>query len=328
MVASADARDLYKSILLRNSLAPSLNKARSGGIAKLLAAVGESDNNIGGLFGKANFFGETTLPASGQDRSAIQQAHDSMLVDTAEGAFLTSLGANYGVPRPPQSPFDDTLYRKMIQILAWLPKTPMLVPYRLAEAIFGTQAALIVAYDRAWAFYEVNPNEIIFECPLELIQGDNAIASYMHGYSGSAASTGGPSNTFTNLGTNANLAASGSTVVGRTCYLFHTGVWNTYTITSCIYDAVLKKNTFQVSVASIPLLNGTPFFIDIPGANAFPGDFMLANASLAADAPLPSDTPPSASLVYLFGQARLDILAFYLNNFARASGVVLRTEVL
>jgi len=321
MTVSSDPRDLYKSVVLRNNLPRSYRRDREATLAKLLAAVGERDDMIGGQFGKKNIYGETASPWLGQDRSAIDQARDSMLVDTAEGKYLTALGGNYGVPRPKQSPFDDALYRKVVPILAWLPKTPKLVPYKLAEAIFGTQASLGV---NKWEFYEVNANEIIFECPYALIQGSNVNASYMHGWPGYANATGGPTNTITAVGTDARLAVSGGSLNGRTLYLFHTGAWQTYTISSSSYNAGTQTNTFVLSASTVPTGDTMPMFIDIPEANSYRGDFMLSDASVAAG----GLQPVSDDLVYLFGKGRLDIFTFYMNDFVRAAGVVLRTEVL
>ncbi len=467
MTASTDVKDLYKAILLLQSLPPSFNRLKTGGFGKALAACGQIDNNIGGLFGKANFLGETsllignvgtisaatglsyenttaappgTIPPTGaqmfstgpqawaavlstispaatsisiatndgypllidvrdnfywddqttlswvpfpgclgikigtaggtftfamleaainstsqlfrvttpspggssviqelttllgpvnldnvQDRSAIDQARDSMLVNTASGKALTDLGANYGVPRPPQSPFDDELFRQIIPVLAWLPKTPLLVTYKLAEVIFGTQAAVKASYGYAWQIYEVNPNEIIFECPLGLISGNLQVASYMHGYPGTTGAVTGPTNTITNVGSDARLSVSGSNLTGRTIYVFFGGVWNTYTISSSSYNAGTQTNTFILSAATVPTGDSYPFFIDVPGSSSWnPGDFMLADATVAAD----GTNPPHADLVYLFGKARLDIFEFYMNNFVRAAGVSLRSEVL
>lgn len=319
---SSDPRDLYKSIILTQSLPNSFRRDRESVNAKKLACFGESDNLIGGLFGKANFYGETALPADGQDRSAIQQARDTMFWDSASGKYLTSLGADLGVSRPPQSPFDDTLFRTVGQILGWLPKTPLLVMYRLAEAIFGTQASLLVLNGRSWQIYEVNPNEIIFECPIELIAGTVSTASYLHGYAGVTGLIAGPTNTITVAGTDARLSISGGNLFGLATYVFFAGVWNSYTIASSSFAAGV--NTIVLSAATVPSGDSFPMFIDIPGSSSFSGDFMLADATVPGD----GLGPPVAQLVHLYGQGRLDILTYYVNNFVRAAGVTLRTEVL
>jgi hypothetical protein len=320
-MSSDDPRDLYKSIILRNNMGRVYRRDRESTLAKVLAALGESDNALGGLFGARNFYGATDSPWNDQDRSAIDQARDSMFLDTSEGKFLTVLGGNYGVPRPSASPFDDDLYRSVIPILAWLPKTPMLVPYRLAEAIFGTQESLGAD---AWAFYEVNANEIIFELPGSLITGSNVNASYMHGWPGYATAVGGPTDEITAIGTDARESVENDDLNGRTLWLYHTGAWQEYTITNAAYDAGTLTNTFTLDTADVPTGNSMPMFIDIPEANSFRGDFMLADASEAAGDP----NPPSDDLVYLFGRGRLDIFTFYMSDFVRAAGVVLRTEVL
>ena len=307
---SLDARDLYKSIILRNNMRSVFTRDRESILAKLLAAIGESDNQIGGLFGTANFYGTTAVPWNGQYESAIDQAHDSMLLDTAEGKFLTAVGGNNGVPRPPQSPFDDVLYRSIVPILSWLPKTPILVAYRLAEVLFGTQASL---GKHAWQFYEVNPNEIIFEYEGATIVVSNANASYMHGYRGTAIGSG--STTVTVVDTDASLAAT--SLVGLSAYLFYGGVWNTTTIASQSYNAGTSTNTFVLS-ASVPA-GDSKFFIDIPSSVSFDGDYMLADASQVAG----GTNPDSTRLVYLYGRGVVDIFQFYMDNFVRAAGVVL-----
>lgn len=52
---TTDQRDLYKAILLRRSMPHSYKRVRDSNIAKFFAIVGEIDNDIGGLFGDANF---------------------------------------------------------------------------------------------------------------------------------------------------------------------------------------------------------------------------------------------------------------------------------
>lgn len=323
MPPSTDKRDLYKAIVLLQSLPSTFDRTKNGVMSNVMVPMGESDNNIGGLFGNANFLVETAV--TDQDRSAVDQARDSMLVNTASGKHLTDLGANYGVPRPPQSPYDDELFRRIIPVLAWLPKTPYLVPYRLAEVIFGTQAVVLDTIGYAWQFYEVNANEIIFECPIDLIKGDTSTAGYMHGYPGNTDAVVGLTDTFTSTGPDARLAVANSNLAGRTLYMFHTGAWQTYSIVSATYNAGTQVNTIVVGAATIPSGNNYPFYIDVPAANSWnPGDYMLDDASLAAGSP----QPDADRLVYLFGKGRLDIFEFYMNNFVRASGVTLRTEVL
>ena len=85
-----DARDAYKSILLRNSLPRSYNKLRTSGFAKLTAIIGESDNNLGGLFGAANFLDPSVVvtPQFFEDVGflAIEEAQD-----TSAGSLLVTV---------------------------------------------------------------------------------------------------------------------------------------------------------------------------------------------------------------------------------------------
>lgn len=313
-VVVSDARDLYKSIILRNNMRRLFSRDRASTLAKVMSAIGQADNSIGGEFGKANFYGATPSPDElGQDRSAINQARDSMFVDTAEGNYLTTVGANNGVFRPYESPYDDDIFRKIIPAMSpYLPKTPMLVPYLLAEAIFGSQESLGA---NAWQFYEVNANEIIFECPLLLIAGNNSIASYMHGFAGLAVATG--TTTVTVAGDDATKAAS--SLVGLIAKLTASGATQTATIASATYSSGI--NTFVLSAA---VTSGNyAFYVDIPGSSSFSGDFMLSDASQVAGSP----NPTSDALTYLFGQGVLDIFTNYM-NLVRAAGVLLRIEVL
>lgn len=257
-----------------------------------------------------------------QDRSAIRAVRDSMLLHSAEGKFLTEVGGNYGVVRPPASPFDDELFRAVIPVMAWLPKTITHTAYALAAAIFGSQEDIVAAGGVAWQFYEVNANEIIFEIPNVLLEGNtNATASYLHGYPGFATAIAGPTNIVTVEGDDAAVAIASGNYAGVKMYLFYSGVWNEHTINSHSYAG--STNTFTMSASTVPTLASAPMFIDIPGTSSFRGDFMAEDASVAAG----GVNPPSDDLVYLYGQGKLDIFSFYF-DFVRAAGVVLRTEIM
>lgn len=320
---SSDARDLFMSIVLRDNLSSIWRKDREAEVAKLLAPVGEMLNDLGGLFGAENFYGETTVPWNGETKSALRRLRDGLFLDTSEGELLSVLGGNYGAPRPPQSPNDDDLYRKVIPILAWLPKTPMLAAYRLAEALFGKLEDLDER--RHWAFYEVNANEIIFEIPAALLNSyGQANASYLHGFTGRARVASGPSATI--LVTGEDLQSAGDITPSPNLYVFHTGVWNTYTISSATYNAGTRENSIVLSAATVPT-GDWPMFVDFAGngTQSFPGDFMLADASTPADN-TETDAPASSKLVYLAGRGLLDIFDFYF-DLIRAAGVALRIEL-
>jgi hypothetical protein len=75
--------------------------------------------------------------------------------------------------------------------LAWQPKTILFTVHNLLGCIFGTQDEIEAAGNRAWEVFEVNPNEILLELPIFLISGSSENATYMHGFSGNATTTGG-----------------------------------------------------------------------------------------------------------------------------------------
>lgn len=261
---------------------------------------------------------------SGQTLSAIDQAKASLLVDTSEGEFLTTIGLGYGVPRPPNDPSNDELYRLCIQCLAWLPKTIQHTAYALAGIIFGTQEEIEDAGGRAWQIYEVNPNEFIFECPTELIAYTNVNASYMHGHSGIA--TRVSNSQFSSVGENAANAAT--TLIGLNVYVFHTGVWNTYSITGHSYNSGTKTNTFTVNPTTIPNpMNGVPYYVDIPDTSSHRGDFMAVDATEEAGQTVPAVTAPVDDRLYIAGLASLDTFNFYM-DLLRAAGVVMRVELI
>lgn len=215
----------------------------------------------------------------------------SFLLDTAEDDSLTVVGGNVGVPRPPQSS-DDDLFRRLIPVLAWQPKTIKFTTYMLLTAVFGSQADLITANQRPWKVFEFT-NEFVLEIPLSLITSSNENASYLHGISGYGSCVAGPAGFFTMSG-NINLLCA-TTLVGKTLQMFYGGVWNNYTITATPYTVVGDFTTVNVSVATIPAGGGF-VIIDIPGDGVAtqPGDFITASAyssSFTTDpAPDPTDT--------------------------------------
>lgn len=256
--------------------------------------------------------------------SAIDNARASITVSTAEADYLTVVGRNYGVPRPPGLPGSDDLYRCVIQILAWLPKTVLHTMYRLTECIFGTQASIRLGGKRAWQIYEVNPNEIIFELPEHLITGTLETASYLHGFPSSATTMAGPNtDTFTCPG---DITLAADSLVGLTVYLFYASTWNAHTVNSASH--VAGTSTVVTNAVDIPGgLSGVGMFLDVSGdgINSYEGDFMAPDAAEGADGTSP-DTLDHDRRVYLYGQGLLDIFEFYMNTFVRAAGVVLRVE--
>ena len=220
-----------------------------------------------------------------------------MLVESAEGDFLSIIGNNFGVPRPPQVITDD-MYRELVQLLAWLPKTVLSTTYWLMDRVLGTQAALVTAGQRPWKIYEVNANEIIIELPLDIITATNENASYLHGPSGYAYVPAGPSNTFTTPG---DLSvASATTLVGKTIMVnTAVGTWTEYTVNVFSYSSGTGLSTVQVSAATLPTGGGLFYFL-IPGDNvsSYRGDYL---ASGGIQAPFSTAAGPPTTTLLVVG---------------------------
>lgn len=193
--------------------------------------------------------------------SAIQRAKASMLLDTAEGNYLSRIGQNYGISRG-TLPISDELYRKLVQLLAWQPKAILFTVHKLLEVIFGTQKSYTDASLRPWRVYEVNANEIVIEIPTALLAGTRDNAAYMHGWSGYASVVGGPTTTFATQGD--VRRAAGVTIVGMGLSVFHGGGWQEYTVVSVNYIGATDISTVTVNAASLPT-GGGYFYLDVPG---------------------------------------------------------------
>lgn len=211
--------------------------------------------------------------------SAIQDAKASLLVDTAEGNYLSIIGQNYGVPRPRQSVSDD-LYRRLVQVLAWQPKAILFTVYKLLEAVFGSQATIIAGGDRPWRVYEVNANEIIIELPVALISANQETASYLHGWSGYAHVPSGPTNTFTTPGD--ITSAAGVTLVGMDLHVLISGTWTTYQVTSASYNSETDTSTVVVNAATLPAGGGL-FYLEVPGDDiaSYRGDYLATGGAVS-----------------------------------------------
>jgi hypothetical protein len=254
-----------------------------------------------------NYFGQDlTLPAPNalniETMSAVQRGKSSMLTDSAEGSFLSAVGQNYGVPRP-EITVNDDLYRQLIQLLAWQPKTILFTLYKLLGIVFGSQASIIIAGDRPWRVYEVNANEIIIELPTSLIAQNNETASYLHGWYGQAQVPAGPTATFTTLGD--VTTASATTLVGKNIYAYYSGVWNAYTVSSASYSVITGLSTVVVSAATLPT-GGCLFYIDIPGdeVSSFRGDFLAASAFFST---FTTTAGPPTNTIQVIGDATISV---------------------
>jgi hypothetical protein len=264
-----------------------------------------------------------------QTQSAIDEARAQLFVDSAEGEFLSTIGRMNGVPRPPQDPNNEAMYSALIQVLARSPKTVQVTCYRLAEVLFGTQAAIEAAGGRAWQFYEPNPNEIVFECPMELIAGSNANASYLHGDGGDhAMCVGGPSDTITVKGKDLTGVADPGAISGLTLNLYYSSAWNAHTVDTITYDSGTDTSTIVVTAATVPALAGVPWTIEVTEGDSYRGDYMAEDATEEAGQTSPTATAPVEDRVYLFGKGLLDIFTFYMDLLVRAAGVLLRVEMI
>ncbi len=207
--------------------------------------------------------------------SMIQQVRRSLLVSGAFGASLDVVGNNRGVPRPSNTN-DDELYRRVIKVLAWMPKGLLLSYYSLIAAVFGSQEQVKAQLGRSWKVYEVNPNEVVIELPVGLIAGALEFATYLHGASGyGRVPLPGPSNAFT---TNFDLSLSrATTIVGSNLY-FETalGTWTSYTISSYAFSAGVA--TVIVNTATLPA-GGGRFYLEVPGdgSASYRGDYLATS---------------------------------------------------
>lgn len=229
-----------------------------------------------------------------QPRSAIQLLKRSFLLATAKGDSLTVLGGNYGVPRPPQTS-DDEIFRRLIPVLAWQPKTIKFTTFMVLTAVFGSQADIRTAGGRPWQIYEPNANEFVLEIPLSLLVASNVNASYLHGISGYAVVPSGPANNFTVSGDLTALSAT--TLVGAGIQVFYSGVWNSYTIVSATYSSGPNTTQIVVSATTLPAGGGL-FVIEIPGDNisSYMGDY-LANGEFQGSFFVTSGGPPTNTIL-------------------------------
>lgn len=205
--------------------------------------------------------------------SMIKQVRHAMLVKFSFGVHLDAVGNNRGVPRP-ENTSDDELYRRVIKVLAWLPKGGLFSYYSLLAAVFGSQAQVSSAIGRPWKVYEVNTNEVIIELPAALIAGTLETASYLHGASGYAHVPSGPSNIFT---TDFDLQASTATsVVGLSVYVeTSSGTWTSYTVIGYSYNSITSTATVQVGASTLPA-GGGRFYLEVPGdgTSSYRGDYI------------------------------------------------------
>lgn len=206
--------------------------------------------------------GPTFIQTGSQDATAsqIKLLRQAMLVNYAIDSQLDAVGNNRGVPRP-EDTSDDELYRRCIKVLAFLPKQILLSYYAIMTAVLGSQEATKLAFGRPWKIFEVNANEVIIEIPAGLISGGTEISAYLHGASGRARVTSGPTNVFT---TDFDLSLSSAvTIVGLNIYVETSpGTWTAYTVSAYSFSGGV--GTVTVSASTLPT-GGGRFYLEVPG---------------------------------------------------------------
>lgn len=216
------------------------------------------------------YLAPATIPLTSQ-YSAVEQTRRDFLLRTATGADLTTIGQNYGVPRP-WLVSSDAIYARCVQVLAWQPKMILFTTEALLTAVFGSQTEIVAAGGRAWQVYEVRANEIIVEVPSALLNITQENASYYHGWNGYALNASGlSSDTFTTEGD--VRTSSAVSLVGKSLYLYVGGVWSAYTISAISYSKATNTTTIQINTSAVPV--GGAFFHVLPSsADSFSGDYV------------------------------------------------------
>jgi len=273
----------------------------------------------------------STQPSGSVEQiSAIQSARASMLLAYAEGAYLTAIGQNYGVPRAPQlTSSGDDLYRRIIPVLAWSPKMIKRTTYVLLETLFGSQQSLITAGVRPWRIFEVSVNEIVFEIPANLMATSNENASYLHGWVGYAFNvTGSTANSFTTPG-DVRTAAANSLIGAAVFRLYLSGAWTTNTATGITYDATTDTTTVTFASPVIPS-GGCPFFVDVTGngtTTSYRGDYLAPSAYISAFTTAPG--VGTTSTISVLGDATKELVAngsVHLSFGASTADVILSVD--
>lgn len=243
-----------------------------------------------------------TVPTDVQTDSMIRTAKQMMLLRTSVAPWLDVIGNNYGIPRPDQTN-DDEIYRRCIMVLAWQPKTILFTTYGLMSAVFGTQDSFVAQNIRPWRIYEVNPNEFIIEIPSELLATSNENATYLHGWSGYAFVASGPTDTFTTPGDVSQ--ASATTLVGKNLYVYISGTWTAYTVSTFSYSSSTNTSTIKLSAATLPA-GGGPFYLDVPGDGtaSYPGDFLATSGFVGSYS---TTAGPATNTLHVVGDCSQDV---------------------
>lgn len=216
------------------------------------------------------------------EKSAIQLAKEALFVDTAKEKWLAYIGQNWNIARPKLAPTDDVMYSRIIQAIAVLPKTILSTLYYLLEAIFGSQASIVAVGGRPWRVYQVNPNELIIEIPVDLLAASNESATYLHGFSGVVLS-GATTTVFSCSG---DVRVSAVNLVGLGASVLINGVYEEKTISIVSYNSTTDQMQLTTAAYSNAPTAGAPFFVNVPGdgTSSYRGDYVGQTAFIKSTA--------------------------------------------
>lgn len=290
--------DTLKAASLRSSFPKPYDTRLSSTLSKLLGGIGSSDQDV-----------------ADQIAEGVNQTY----LDTSTGIYLSQLGHNVGVPRPPAAPYDDEMYRKIVMLLGYLPKTTMFPFYMLMEIVFGSQESLRANNVRPWRIYVVNPSEVIIEVPGDLFGTSNDNASYLHGIDGNGYTDPALALAFYYVNEDITKIYPGNPN-GFTLNYYDAGAWQVATIKNWVWNGSFTE--IEVT-ALLPVDIKTKYYITLVGDDVISnqGDFVMEDSSVIADT---SNTPNHAQLVYLSGNGKLEIVQFYIDLLIRAACIAVR----
>lgn len=243
---------------------------------------------------------------------------------TATDVYLSAMGSNVGVPRPPAAPFDDNMYRQIVSLLGFTSKCTLYTLYTLMDIVFGTRAFLSAHGIRPWAIYVVNPCEIVIEIPGDLFGTTQENATYLHGIDGKGFTDPTLAKpyfyVYRNIPGEYNLNPYGMTLTYYDGSLWQTRIIQNWTWNGSFTELLLDSNMPINSV-------DTPYVIstDSP-AHTHTGDYLQSDAAIKADT---ATTPAHDLMVYLSGHGKLEVVDYYIDlGIVVAAGVVIRYEFL
>ena len=108
----------------------------------------------------------------------IDQVEAGLSIRTATGESLAVIGQNLGIDRPTYLIGDDALYRLLIPAFSTRPKATLQAFIEALTILLGDAATY------HWGLYEIRPNELVIELPIDLylslVPGTEESATYFH----------------------------------------------------------------------------------------------------------------------------------------------------